>query len=268
MLAFGKDDGITTAVLHNLVGENHVFHLVGCRCLGGDDLEVVSGLRVKVAVLHEIAIQGGLHHLRSVLVGFQAQHHAVLLREEQVEHAVFILGCHDDFDEELVDLLSSFEVDGAVAHQHATEGRHWVTRQSSEIGFFHGRATSNTAGVVVLKDGKGGLVEFTDEVKARVKVKQVVVRQLFAVQFLEQCIQVAIEGAFLVRVLAIAQGGAFLFGDAQRFSVVIFHKPIHDGAVVVRAHAKGVGRKTTAVVDRGLTLLVFEQLDEFSVVFL
>ena len=71
-----------------------------------------------------------------------------------------------------------------------------------------------------------------------------------------------------MRVFTITQGGAFLFGDAQRLAVVVFHKPVHDGAVVVRADTEGVGGKTAAVVDGGLTLLVFEQPDKFSVVFL
>ena len=268
MLAFGEDDGVGATVLHDLVGENHVVHLVGSGCLRGDDLEVVSGFGVEVAVLHEVAVQGGLHGLRPVEVGLEAQHHAVFLREEQVEHALVIARCHHDFDEELVDFFSRCHVDGTVAHQHATEGRDGVASQSGEVSLFHGGTAGDAAGVVVLEDGEGRLVELTDEVEACVEVEQVVVRQLLAVQLLEHRIQVAIEGAFLVRVLAITQGGAFLFGDAQRLAVVVFHEPVHDGAVVVRADAEGVGRKTTAVVEGGLTVLLLEQLDEFAVIFL
>ena len=268
LLALGEDDGVGAAVLHNLVGKNHVVHFIGGRCLGGDDLEVVSGLSVKVAVLHEVAVQGSLHRLGPVKVGFQAQHDAVLLREEQVEYAVFIFRGHDDFDEQLVDLLGSLKVDGTVAHQHATESRDGVASQSGEVSLFHGLAAGDATGVVVLEDGEGRLVELTDEVETCVEVEQVVVRQLFAVQLLEHRVEVAIEGAFLMRVLTITQGRAFFFGDTQRLRCVVFREPVHDSTVVMRADAKGVGGKTTAVVDGGLTMLLFQQLDEFAVILL
>ena len=131
---------------------------------------------MKVSVLNEIAIQSGFHGLRLILVSFQAQHHAVFLREEQVEHAFFILRSHDNFDEKLVDVFSGSQVDGTIADQHATESRDRVASQSSEVSLFHGFAASDATRVVVLEDGKGGLVELTDEVQPCIQVEQVVVR--------------------------------------------------------------------------------------------
>ena len=87
-------------------------------------------------------------------------------------------------------------------------------------------------------------------------------------QFLEHGIKVAVEGATLVRVLSVTQGGAFFLCDSQRLVFIIFCEPIHDGTVVVRAHAKGVGGKTAAVIKGGFSLLVFKQLNELTIVLL
>ena len=154
--------------------------------------------------MHKVAVQGGLHSLRLVLVGLQAQHDAVLLREKQVEHAVFILRCYDDFNEKLVDFLGGGQINGTIADQHATKSRNGVARQSINVSLLDSLAAGEATRIVVLEDGEGRLAELTDKVEACIKVKQVVVRQLFAVQFLEHRIKVAIEGAFLVRVFSVA----------------------------------------------------------------
>ena len=79
LLALGQNNGVAAAVLHNLVGENHIFHFVSGRGFRGDDLEIGSRFGVEVAVLQEVAVQCGFHGERLVLVGLQAQHDAVFL---------------------------------------------------------------------------------------------------------------------------------------------------------------------------------------------
>ena len=79
LLALGQNNGVTAAVLHNLVGKNHIFHFVSSRGFRGDDLEIGSRFGVEVAVLQEVAIQSGFHGERLVLVGLQAQHDTVFL---------------------------------------------------------------------------------------------------------------------------------------------------------------------------------------------
>ena len=169
---------------------------------------------------------------------------------------------HDDLDKEFVNFFSGFLVNGTVAHQHTAKSRNGITGKGSQIGFFDGRTASQTAGVVVLKDSESRRVEFTKQVKSSIQVKQVVVRQLLAMELLKHRIQVAIKSALLVRVLAISQRSSFFFTNPKRLLLPILDKPVEDGTIVMRADGEGIASKTTTVFKRGLTMLFLEDLYE------
>ena len=136
---------------------------------------------MKVAFFHQTAVKHAFHHHMVVKVLFQAEHDAVFLGEEQVEYAGLITGSDQHFHEEFVDFLGGCQIDGSVAHQHAAEGRDGITRQGCQISFLYCRTASDTAGIVVFKDGESRVVELADEIQTSLEVKQVVVRQFLAV---------------------------------------------------------------------------------------
>ena len=110
-----------------------------------------------------------------------------------------------------------------------------------------GRGQGHAAGIGMLQDGHGRLVlEFIDQGYGRIHVYQVVIRQLLAVQLVEELVELAIEYAFLVGVLAIAQRGCLPQALFKHLSVALL-EVVENMGVVMGRDIEGFGGKTLAV---------------------
>ena len=249
LLAFGQDDGIGLGVLHNLVGKEHVFHLGGRGRFRGHGREVGGRFRLQVAVLHQHAVQQGAELAFGQLARLAHQDDAVLLLAQDFQGIHVIVRRDDDFKEYLVDFLGRLLVHHPVGDEHASEGRYGVARQSVFPSLEHGGARSQAARVVVLQDGERRLRELVNQVYGGVDVEQVVVRDFLAVHLVEQLVQVAVEVALLVRVLAIAQGLGIVgrAAESRAFAPV---KVVEDGGVVVGRYAESLFGEPAAFFER------------------
>ena len=129
-------------------------------------------------------------------------------------------GCSDGFDEELGDFGGGFGVDGAVDADDSAEGGDGIAGESLLVGLEDGVAGCGAAGVGVLDDDDGGLVELLREFPAGVEVDEVVVAELFALEL--RCAgdaeagAVGVERGALVGILAVAEGLGERHIDAER----------------------------------------------------
>ena len=255
LLALGQDDGVGLGVLHDFVGKEHILYFGLRGCLGGDRLQVGGRLHLQVAVLCQHAVQqraeltfGQLHRLAH-------QDDAVLLLPQHLQGIHVIIRRDDHLEEDVVDFLGRLFVHHGIGDEHAAKGRYRVAGQRVLPRLEHRRARSQSAGVVVLQDGEGGFLEFVDQVDGRIDVQQVVVGDFLAVDLVEHLIQVAVEVALLVRILAVAQG-RLVVGRATEGRSVLAVEVVEDGRVVVGRYAEGFLGKPAALLQRrrGATL--------------
>ena len=110
-------------------------------------------------------------------------------------------------------------VEFAIDADDAAEGRDGIGDQGFAVGLQRIGADADAAGVGVLDDGDGGLIEFLREFPAGVEVDEVVVAELLALDLESRgnagAGAVAIEGGALMGILAVAQRLGQRVGDAQ-----------------------------------------------------
>ena len=115
------------------------------------------------------------------------------------------IGRDDDFAENLADRFGKRLIDRSIANDDAAEGRLLIGRKRFFPRFAQIGIAADAARVGVLQNGYRRLREFGDQVCSRADVENVVKRQLFAMQFFEMPIEIAVERSGLVRILAVTQ---------------------------------------------------------------
>jgi hypothetical protein len=106
----------------------------------------------------------------------------VLFGAETGEGFRRVAGRGDRLDEELGDLFGCLGAYFAIDADDAAEGGYRVSGERELVCLNDGFADCGSAGVGVLDDGDGGLVEFLDEFPAGVKIDEVVVAELLALE--------------------------------------------------------------------------------------
>ena len=118
-------------------------------------------------------------------------------------------GGGDGFDEELGDFFGGVAVDFAVDADDAAEGGDGVAGEGLLVGLEDGCAGGRAAGVGVLDDDDGGLVEFLGQLPAGVEIDEVVEAEFLALELGcagdAEAGAVGVEGGALVGVFAVAQ---------------------------------------------------------------
>lgn len=166
-------------------------------------------------------------------------------------------------EENLVHLLGSGGVNLAVGDEDASERRHGVAGQGVFPRFHQVVARSQAAGVIVLEDGKRRVGELGDEAAGGVDVEQVIVRNLLAVELVEESAEVAEELALLVRVLAVAHRLCVVDGDAQgRRLLLLAVEIVEDAAVIFARHGKRLLGKPAALGQGRFRALLGEQVGQ------
>ena len=137
---------------------------------------------------------------------FAAQDDAIFLALEYLERLGLVVGRDDYFEEYFVDFSGGGFVDYGVGDNHSAEGRHGVAGEGIFPCLDGCGACSQAAGIVVFEHGESGFgAEFVDEVYGGVDVKQVVVGDFFAVELVEEGVEMAEEVSALVGVFAVAE---------------------------------------------------------------
>ena len=261
LLTLGKDDGVGLAVLHNLVGEEHILHFLRRGGFGGDGLQLFGSLNLEVTVLHQHAVQQGAELLLGQGSLLADKDDAVLLLTEDFQRVHIVVGSDNHFKEYLVDFLGSSLVDHRVGDEHASESRYGVAGKRVVPRFEHGGAGSQTAGIVVLQHGEGGFREFVNQVYGSIDVEQVVVGDFLAVDLVEHGIEVAVEVTLLVRVLAVAQGLLVVCRLAES-SALLTVEVIEDSRVVVGRDGKRLFGKPAALFQRSGGAMLHQHVAE------
>ena len=114
-------------------------------------------------------------------------------------------------------------------------------------------------------DYEGRFVELFDQVDRRVDVEHVVVRDVLAVQFVEQSFEVAVEDGRLVGILPVAQRRSAVETQLERADLFLAVEIVEDGRIVVRADVERIGCETTALFERRSALLGGNDFVEFGV---
>ena len=109
-----------------------------------------------------------------------------------------------------------------------TEGGDGIGLERSEVGLEDGGAGGGSAGVGVLDDDDGGLVELADQLPAGVEIDDVVVAKLFALELLgggdALAAAVGVERGLLVRILAVAERLRQRVDDADRWRQIFLRE--------------------------------------------
>ena len=211
--------------------------------LGGDLVGVLQEPAATHLPQRTAAARAGLRLEDAQVLRLALEHAQALLRvrggdDDLVEHAGRAVGGVAV----LAQLAGEVLIEGAVEGDDAAESAHRVGDDGEAVGLAEVVAGGGAAGVRVLHDDAGGLGEVVDGVPGGVGVEVVVVGELLAVvlhgggdaaqRVLAQG-AVAVEGGGLVRVLAVAQPGDALKGDAEGGGrPVVVPEPLGDGAVV------------------------------------
>src|SRR5690606_35397701 len=165
---------------------------------------------------------------------------------------------------QLVDFLGCCLVDRSVADNDPAEGRHGITSQCVLPGSIKVVACGYPTGIGMLQHGKGWRIELIDEGYSGIYVHQVVVRELFTVQFFKHGFQVAVKYATLMWVFAISEHVSLLFTlfeyRQRRFLVEI----IENRRIIVGRYVECVFSERLAVLQEGVSLVFrkngFQQL--------
>ena len=210
----GVDDGVRLHVHRHLPGEHEVGHFLRRGLALRDDAAVARGPGRDVGVLHQQATGDALVVERGArrVERTAGQHaHVGLLRE----HGHGLVADHrrdHHFDElALEDLLGGAGVERAVEGDDAAEGRGRVGGVGAVVGGEEVLRHGHAAGVGVLDDHAGRLVELLHAFQCGVGVGEVVVAELLALEEpgggddAHRRAALDVERTALVRVLAVAQ---------------------------------------------------------------
>ena len=267
LTVLGQHDGVTFGVLDKDGGEGKVGGLLRGDGGGGDALgHVGSGGDYGVAVLHKDAVEGVAEHLRTHLESVALEDDAVLLASEDGQRLVVVVGSDAHFEEDFVHLFCHLFGDGAVGDQHTAEGGDGVAGQSVGPGLEQGGTGGEAAGVVVLEDGEGGVGIVVDKGTGSIDVAYVVIGYFFSVELGEAGVEVAVVAAFLVGVLAIAQGVGLVAAEFEHGQLLLLVEVVEDGGVVVGTDVEGIGSEAAALLEGGGTVLLGVDVEKLLVV--
>lgn len=198
---------------------------------GGDDFPVGLVVAADISLLDEhatfdltVADGGGgaieRADAQQADVGFPLGTGAEDLDSSGVE-----VGSDDRFDEQSrgAEEFSCRDVDDPVEAQYTTERALRIASERFAAGHGHAVANGSAAGVVVLDDGDSWHLDAADDGQSAVEVEEVVVGEFFAVELLSgdeagaAAAAGLIDGATLVRVLAVAEFGLTIEDGGQLF---------------------------------------------------
>ena len=206
-----------------------------------------------VDLLHQhAAVDGAQLHLSAVVHAAGRQHAQVGALGHALERLGGVARGDDDLDELLVligKVLNQIQGNLAVAGDDAAEGALGIAGKSAVVGSRDVLGNGGTAGVLVLEDYAGRLVELANQVPGGVGIQIVVVAERLALDLLGAherelrargvlaALGKAIDCGFLLRVLAIAQVVDLLqrnleLGRGVRHVACLGGEPAGDGRVV------------------------------------
>ena len=172
-----------------------------------------------------------------------------LLLLQHLERAVLVAGRDQHLDEVLVQLLGELLADRPVEGDHAAEGRHRVAGERLLVGLERVRADRHPAGVVVLDDRAGRLLEVARpgaraESRSRTLLKESARPCSFETRestWLRDA-GLGVERRPLVRVLAVGEVEHLLVGDREVFGevLVLGREPAADRGVVAGGLGEGL----------------------------
>ena len=252
-LALGDQDGVGLDALADLPGKLKLGHLgVGGLAVGGER-KGRGILGHVVDFLHQhAAVAGAQLHLGAVVHAAGGQHAQVGTLGHALERLGSVARGDDNLDELLVligKVLDQLIGNLAVAGDDAAEGALGIAGKSAVVGSRDVLGNGGTAGVLVLEDYAGRLVELADQVPSGVGIQIVVVAERLALDLLGAherelrargvlaALGKAIDCGFLLRVLAIAQVVDLLqrnleLGRGVRHVACLGGEPAGDGRVV------------------------------------
>ena len=273
-LALGDQDGIGLNALADLPGKLELGHLgVGGLAVGGER-KGRGVLGHVVDFLHQhAAVDGAQLHLGTVVHAAGSQHAQVGALGHALECLGGIARGDDDLDELLVlvgEVLNQLKGNLAVAGDDAAEGALGITGESAVVGGRDVLGNGGTAGVLMLEDHAGRLVELADQVPSGVGIQIVVVAERLALDLLGAherelrargvlaALGKAIDRGLLLWVLAIAQVVDLFQRDLElgrgvRHVACLGGKPTGDSRVVGSGGLVDLHLQTATGGKRGAT---------------
>ena len=175
----GDQDGVGLDALADLPGKLKLSHLgVGGLAVGGER-KGRGILGYVVDFLHQhAAVDGAQLHLSAVVHAAGSQHAQVGALSHAFERLGGVARGDNDLDELLVligEVLNQLIGNLAVAGDDAAEGALGIAGESAVVGGRDTLGNGRTAGVLVLEDHTGRLVELADQVPGGVGIQIVVV---------------------------------------------------------------------------------------------
>ena len=252
-LALGDQDGVGLDALADLPGKLELGHLsVGGLAIGGER-KGRGILGHVVNFLHQhAAVDGAQLHLGAVVHAAGSQHAQVGTLSHAFECLIGVARGDDDLDELLVligKVLNQLKGNLAVAGDDAAEGALGIAGESAVVGGRDVLGNGGTAGVLMLEDHAGRLVELADQVPSGIGVQIVVVAERLALDLLGAhkrelrargvlaALGKAVDRSLLLRILTIAQVVDLLQRDLElgrgvRHVACLSGKPTGDSRVV------------------------------------
>ena len=252
-LALGDQDGVGLNALADLPGKLELGHLsVGGLAVGGER-KGRGILGHVVDLLHQhAAVDGAQLHLGTVVHAAGSQHAQVGALGHALERLIGVARGDDDLDELLVlvgEVLNQLKGNLAVAGDDAAEGALGIAGESAVVGGRDVLGNGGTAGVLMLEDHAGRLVELADQVPGGIGVQIVVVAERLALDLLGAhkrelrargvlaALGKAVGRSLLLRILTIAQVVDLLqrnleLGRGVRHVACLGGKPTGDSRVV------------------------------------
>ena len=206
-----------------------------------------------VDLLHQhAAVDGAQLHLGTVVHAAGSQHAQVGALDHALERLIGVARGDDDLDELLVlvgEVLNQLKGNLAVAGDDAAEGALGIAGESAVVGGRDVLGNGGTAGVLMLEDHAGRLVELADQVPGGIGVQIVVVAERLALDLLGAhkrelrargvlaALGKAVDRSLLLRILTIAQVVDLLQRDLElgrgvRHVACLSGKPTGDSRVV------------------------------------
>ena len=213
-MVLGNEDGVGLHALAHLPREQQLVHfLVGGLALGRNG-EFIRRFGHSVSSLGQnAAVDRAVLNANRCVHAAGTQDAQVLLRLQKLERSGLEARGNDDLDELLVrvHMLDHLERNLDVCRNNAAKSALRVARERLVVSLGDRGGRSRTAGVLVLQDNHGRLVELASKRPARIGIENIVVGKLLAIELLgiHEAMRVgigqAIERSALMRVFAIAQ---------------------------------------------------------------
>ena len=271
-LALGDQDGVGLNALADLPGKLELGHLgVGGLAVGGERKgRGVLGHVVDLLDQHA-AVDGAQLHLGAVIHAAGGQHAQVGALGHALECLVSVARGDNDLDELLVlvgEMFNQLKGNLAVAGDDAAEGALGIAGEGAVVSGRDVLGNGRAAGVLMLEDHAGRLVELADQVPSGVGIQIVVVAERLALDLLGAherelrargvlaALGKAVDRGLLLRVLTIAKVVDLLQRDLElsggvRHVACLGGKPTGDSRVVGSGGLVDLHLQTTTGGKRG-----------------